>query len=156
MSEDSTGRSFERTSSNVLPHRATIAKATADFDPVYSDPFVPDEIVAARDEPKQPFFIARSTPTTSTANAVHYHGCTSADVARAAFRPGWHLENSNDIALSNDQPPNHVPRVGTIELDSLGNLLVARNLEFKKAARLRKKSQRAIAPVKEELFTFEK
>ena len=91
MSEDSTGRSFERTTSNMLPYRATIAKATADFDPVYSDPFVPNEIVAVRDEPKQPFFIARLTSTTSTAITVHYHGCTSADIARAVFRPGWHL-----------------------------------------------------------------
>ena len=117
---------------------------------------MPDEIVAVRDEPNQPFFIARLTSTTSTAITVHYHGCTSADIARAVFRPGWHLENSNEIVLSNDQPPNHVPYMGIIELDSLGNLLVARNLEFTKAARLRKKSQRAIAPVKEELFMFEK
>jgi hypothetical protein len=134
MSEDSTGRSFERTTSNMLPYRATIAKATANFDPVYSDQFVPDEIVAVRDEPKQPFFIARLTSTTSTAITVHYRGYTSADIARAVFRPGWHLKNSNGIVLSNDQPPNHAPYIGIIELDSLGNLLVARNLEFTKAA----------------------
>ena len=154
MTEDSSDRLFERTTSNMLPYRATISKNTAACDPAYSDPFVPDEIIAVRDEPNQPYFIARLLSVAAAAITVHYLGCTVADTARAVFRPGWHLENSNDVVLSDNQPPNHVPYVGSIDFDALRILLVARNLEFTKANRLRRKSQRALDPVKSQLFIF--
>ena len=72
------------------------------------------------------------------------------------FRPAWHLPGSNDIRLANNQPPNHVPYAGTLTLDSLRELLVARNLEYTAASRLRKKSQQVIAPKHDELFVFDK
>ena len=50
--------------------------------------------------------------------------------------------------------PNQVPYTGRIELDSLRELLVARNLAFTAASRLRRKSQLAIAPHIADLFIF--
>jgi hypothetical protein len=76
------------------------------------------------------------------------------DLERAVFRPSWHLPNTNDIVLSNQQPQNTIPYVGVLDFDALRQLLVARNLEFTQARRLRRKSQRILLPVHDELFVY--
>jgi hypothetical protein len=145
MTEDSSDRRFERTVLNVLPHRAT---------PFYSDPFTIDEIIAVRDDPDSPFYIAKATAINATFISVHYYGCTTRDTRRAVFRAGWHLPGSNDVTIAVAPLPNQVPYTGRIELDSLREPLVARNLAFAAASRLRRKSQLAIAPHIADLFIF--
>ena len=154
MTEDSTGRSFERTTSNILPYRSTSATTTANFDPIYSDPFVENEIIAVRDEPGQPYFIARVIAILAAGISVHYYGSKTPQMSRAIFRPGWHALNTNDVTLSTLQPPGLVPYTGTITFDALRNLIVARNLELQQSCRLRRKSLRVLAPVKDDLFIF--
>jgi hypothetical protein len=154
MTEDRTSRRFERTVLNMLPYRATSATAPAVYDPFYSDPFTIDEIVAIKDDPESPFYIARTTAINATNISVHYHGCTTRDLDRAVFRPGWHAPGSNLVTLAATCPPGNVPYTGNLQLDSLRELLVARNLEFTKGSRLKKKSQRAITPKLADLFIF--
>ena len=155
MTEDATGRKFERVSSNILPYRATSVRRHADYDPVYSDPFVIGEIIAVRDEPASPFYLASVLAISAISIQVHYLGCTQADISRSVFRFCWHTILSNIIVLSDQQPARHVHYTGSINNDSLRNLLVARNLELTATRKLRKKSQRAIANVHDELFIFD-
>jgi hypothetical protein len=156
MQEVSTSRDFERIVSNILPYRATTAKAGDNFNPVYSDPFTVGECIAVRDDPNSMFYLALVTGIAASSIAVHYHGCTHRTLDRAVFKPAWHLPQSNEIVLSVDQPALYMPYSGSLQLDALQDLLVARGLEFTKARKLRKISQRAIAPLHDELFIFEK
>ena len=156
MQEVSTSRDFERIVSNILPYRATTAKAGDNFNPVYSDPFTVGECIAVRDDPNSMFYLALVTGIAASSIAVHYHGCTHRTLDRAVFKPAWHLPQSNEIVLSVDQPALYMPYSGSLQLDALQDLLVARGLEFTKARKLRKISQRAIAPLHDELFIFDK
>ena len=152
MTQDSNGRLFERVLTNILPCRATSVLNAPAFDPATNDPFVPDEVIAVRDSPGTPFYLARISSISTADMTVHYHGCKNRDLERAVFRPSWHLPNTNDIVLSNQQPQNTIPYVGVLDFDALRQLLVARNLEFTQARRLRRKSQRILSPVHDELF----
>ena len=138
----------------MLQYRATSATAPAVYDTFYSDPFTIDEIVAIKDDPESPFYIARTTAINATNISVHYHGCTTRDLDRAVFRPGWHAPGSNLVTLAATCPPGDVPCTGNLQLDSLRESLVARNLEFTNGPRLKKKSQRAITPKLADLFIF--
>jgi hypothetical protein len=155
MTEISTGRSFERVISNILPCRAVSIRSNTTFDPTHSDPFAPGEFVAVRDAPSTPFYIAKATSINATGISAHYHGCTHRNIARAVFKPCWHAPNSNAISLALLAPANEIPCTGELQFDSLRNLLVARNLEFTNARKLRKKSERQIAPLHDELFIFD-
>ena len=59
------------------------------------------------------------------------------------------------LASRDRQPTDTIAYSGVLEFDALRELLVARNLEFTKAHRLRKMSQRVLAPSHDELFAFE-
>ena len=85
---------------------------------------------------------------------VHYFGCTQRNIERATFRPTHHFTDDNRIVLSATQPAGSHLYTGTIEFDSLRDLLVARNLQFTNAKKLRKKSQRILAPTHDELFVY--
>ena len=146
-----------------LPHRATSSSTPSTFDPFYSDPFTVNEIIAVRDEPGSMYFIARTIGTSNKDITVHYFGSTTRDTEKAIFRPCFHLPIANqlfgesgDITLATTQPADQVPYAGILELDSLRDLIVARNLVFTSAHRLRRKSQKILHPVHEELFIFEK
>ena len=154
MTEDSTSRKFERAVTNILPYRAVSTRSGPIFDPAHSDPFVPNELIAVRDEPDSPCYVALVTAIAADHITVHYHGCTSADLARAIFRPGWHLPNDNVIQLSDLAPPNLIPYTGVLQFNALRDLLVARNLELTQSNRLRRKSQRALNDSPAELFIF--
>ena len=156
MTEDATGRMFERALTNILPHRAVSAKGPAVYDPKYSDPISPHEFIAVRDSPGEPFYIATVKTINTKSIKVQYLGCTQVDLERAVFRPCWHLPNSNIIKLAVTQPNNHLACTGTLYLESLRNLLVGRNMEFTLGMRLRRKSQRIIAPMHDELFIFQR
>ena len=117
---------------------------------------MPDEVVAVRDSPGTPYYLAKVVSIAATSISVHYFGCTQRDIARSVFRPAWHLPQSDDITLSASQPPHTLPYTGILQFDSLRQLLVARNLEFTSANRLRRKSQRLLAPIHDELFVFDR
>jgi hypothetical protein len=154
MIEQSSGRQFERLISNMLPYRATSSRSAAVYVPIYSDPFLVDEFIAIRDEPNSPFYIAKVTDVTDVGICVHYYGCTNPDISRAIFRPAWHLPNSDVIILANSVPDGAVKYSGVIQFESLRNLLVARNLEMISSRRLRKKSQKLLFHIYDELFIF--
>ena len=155
MTEDATGRRFERVLTNILPHRAVSARTQAAYDPATSDPFVLGEIVAVRDEPGSPYYLASVIQIAASNITVHYFGCTQRDIQRATFRPAYHLANSDSIILSATRPADSHQYTGIIEFDSLRELLVARNLQFTNAKKLRKKSQKILAPTHDELFVFD-
>ena len=155
MTDDPTSRNFERAVANILPCRATSARSGPLFDPAHSDPFVHDELIAVRDEPDSPCYVAVVTAIAADHISVQYYGCTTADLARAIFRPGWHLPNDNAIQLADQAPPNLIAYTGTLQFNALRDLLVARNLELTQSKRLRKKSQRALNDSPADLFIFE-
>jgi hypothetical protein len=154
MTEDPTSRNFERAITNILPHRATPARSGPLFDPAHSDPFVLNEIIAVRDEPDSPCYVAVVTAIAADHISAKCCGCTTTDLSRATFRPGWHLPNDNAILLANHAPPNLVACAGTLQFNALRDLLVARNLKFTQSNRLRKKSQRALNDSPAGLFIF--
>jgi hypothetical protein len=58
------------------------------------------------------------------------------------------------ISLSHIAPMNQIPYSGTVDLKDIRHVLVARNLEFTAAWKLRFRAQRALAPVQDQLFRF--
>ncbi len=100
--DDASQRRYERVLSNLLPYHAWKAKANADaaFSPYYSDPFTEGELIAVRDDPTGPFFIARVTThsdgRTVARALLRLHGnCTcirhlQAMLARSRRRPDDH------------------------------------------------------------------
>jgi hypothetical protein len=154
MREIATRRRFERAPVNILPHNATSAPAPPSFDSFYSAPFFNDEFIAVRDEPDGPFYVAKATAVAVATIAVHYHGSTNPDTSRAKFLPCWHLPGTDSIRRSALNPENMIPHSGSLDINSLDVLLVARGLLFAATAKLRVKSQRLLAPQLEELFLF--
>ena len=77
----------------------------------------------------------------------------------AVFKPCWREVAGTDILLSWYVPSfaNFVDFVDyheTIDLKDVHTVLVARNLEFTTAGRLRFRSLRALAPFHDQLFRF--
>jgi hypothetical protein len=154
MTEESTNRRFERAVVNMLPYRASTAALPPTYDPFYSAPFQLNEMIAVRDEPNGPFYVAKAVAIAATTITVHYFGCTTQDIKRAKFLPGWHMPNSNDVVLAALSPDRHVPHSGILEIDSLDQLLVARGLLLTQSTLLRVISQRLLALQWNQLFIF--
>jgi hypothetical protein len=51
---------------------------------------------------------------------------------------------------------NFVPYAGNVDLDDIHTVLVARHIEFTKAAKLGFRALRALTPVHDQLFRFER
>lgn len=73
------------------------------------------------------------------------------------------MVHGDDIVLQwecpdwdDDGQPNFVAYSGTLDLQDVHTVLVARQLEFTKTGRLRFKSIRALAPFQDQLFRFER
>ena len=156
MDEQFTGRQFERVISNILPYRSSSVRTPVVYVPTYSDPFLIDEFVAIRDEPNSPFYIAKVTDVTESNIEVHYYGSTQPDLSRAIFRPAWHLPDSDTFLLANTAPANTVRYSEVIQLGNIRNLLVARNLEMLSSRKLRRKSQKLMFHIYDELFIFDR
>ena len=163
--DDVTHRRYERVIANLLPYQAQQAKANANanYNQQYSTPFVIGEFIAVRDEPAGPFYVAKVELLFEKTVTLHYYGCTSINLQTAVFRPCWHMVAGDDILLQWDCPdwdddgrPNFVAYSGTIDLRDIHTVLVARQLEFTKAGKLRYKSVRALAPFHDQLFRFER
>jgi len=118
-----------------------------------------DEFVAVRDEPDGPFYLAKTLRINATTTEVHHCGCSTTPngafvLSRAKFLPCWHLPGSNDVVLALAAPNNTVAHTGSIDIDSLQQLLVARSLLFTSARKLRAKSRRVLEPKVDLLFLF--
>jgi hypothetical protein len=161
--DDASKRRYERVLANLLPYHAKRAKSNPDalFSPQYSDPFVEDEVIALRDEPGGPFYIARVQDVNTASIRVHYYGCVEIALASAVFKPCWHTATGDHMTLSfevPDDPSEHelfVDYSGTLDLEDIHTVLVARKLELTKASKLRFRSLRALAPFHDQLFRFE-
>ena len=112
-------------------------------------------MIAVRDEPNGPFYIASTLAIAPTTITVHYYGCITQDIKRAKFKPGWHLPNVHDITLAAACPDQNTPYTGILEIDSLDQLLVARGILLTASSRLRVVSQRLLALQWHQLFIFE-
>ena len=154
MTEQSSNRQFERVLSNILPYRATSIRSPIVYDPLYSEPFEVSELIAIRDEPNSMFYLAVVTDVTSDEIVLHYLVCTNHDISKAIFRFSWHLPSSNTIVLSNLAPIGTIAYSGTVRLESVRNLLVARNLELTSKLRLKRKSQKILHHIYDELFIY--
>jgi hypothetical protein len=154
MTEESTNRRFERAVVNTLPHRASTPAFPPTYDPFYSAPFQLNEMIAVRDEPNGPFYVAKAIAIAATTITVHYFGCTTQDIKEAKFLPGWHLPNSNDVILAALCPDRNVPCSGILEIGSLDQPLVARGLLLTQSSLLRVISQRLIALQWHQLLIF--
>ena len=164
--DDTTQRTYERVASNILAYHAALPKTNADarrYNATYSEPFVEGEFVAIRDSPTGPFYVAQIQDVNHKHIRVHYHGTTHMVLSDAIFKPCWHAAGSEDIVLSWDVPDDgewmHLEFIdyhGIIDLKDIHTVLVARNLEFTKAGKLRFRSLHALAPFHDQLFRFTK
>jgi hypothetical protein len=121
--------------------------------------FAENEFIAIRDDPTGPFYVAQIFELTTTTITVQYFGTTQIVLADAIFKPCWHEVAGEDILLSWEIPvfENHVLFIeysGTIDLKDIHTVLIARDLQFTKAGRLRYRSLRALAPFHDQLFRF--
>jgi hypothetical protein len=93
---------------------------------------------------------------------LHYYGCTAIVLAAAVFYPCWHEIASNKIVLASECPEPYddiitfIPYSGNVNKQDIHLVMVARKLEFTKAHKLRFRSLRALAPVHDQLFRYEK
>jgi hypothetical protein len=94
---------------------------------------------------------------------LHYYGTTGIVLATAIFLPCWHKVTGTDILLNWDCPEfdnhgmlNFTPYSGEVDLESIPDVLVARNLQFTKHGKLRFRSLRALTPVHDQIFRFER
>jgi hypothetical protein len=94
---------------------------------------------------------------------LHYYGTTGIVLANAIFMPCWHEVNGTDILLNWDCPEfenhgtlNFTPYSGEVDLISIPDVLVARYIEFTKLGKLRFRSLRALTPVHDQIFRFER
>ncbi len=161
--DDTTKRRYERVISNILPYKASRAKTNADasFSQVYGTPFVLGEFIAICDEPTGPYYVALVQNVTAKILGVHYYGTTGIILADAVFKPCWNQKDSGAILSQWDEPARSdgrtrpfVPYTGEIDFKDVHTVLVARQLEFTKAGKLRFRSLRSLAPVHDQLFRF--
>jgi hypothetical protein len=162
--DDATKRRYERVVSNILPYKASQPKhnaAARSFNQIYSEPFQEEEFIAIRDTPTGPFYVTQVQDVTSNTIRVHYFGTTHMVLADAVFKPCWHEAGEEAIVLSWDVPEdsdwNHnryVDYHGIIDLKDIHTILIARQLEFTKAGKLRFRSLRVLAPFHDQLFRF--
>ncbi len=146
-----------------MPFRSVKAKsnAHANFNEVYSSPFVVGEFIAIRDNPKGPFYVAKVNDVSPATILLHYYGTTGIVLAEAIFKPCWHAAGETDIVLAWECPENCAEQrillidyTGEIDLKDVHTVLVARGLEFTKVGKLRFRSLRLLAPVHDQLFRF--
>ena len=164
MTDDTTKRRYERVVSNMAPYRAVKAKTNADahYNQHYSQPLLRGEFIAIRDDITGQFYVAEVMEVDDRTVTLHYHGCTQIVLAAAVFLPCWHEIAGDEIVLSIDCPQPYDDHItfceysGIVELKDIHLVLVARNLEFTKARKLRYSSLRALAPVHDQLFRFQR
>jgi hypothetical protein len=163
VTHDETQRTYERVISNMLPYRAKRAKANANahYNEQYSDPLKEGEIIAIRDDPKGPIYLAEVMSLQPAHVSLHYYGTTGLILVTAIFKPCWHEVSSADIILDWDPFDDDLhlslsPYSGDVNLNDIHTVLVARQLEFTKAGKLRFRSLRSLAPVHDQIFRFER
>jgi hypothetical protein len=162
--DDTSKRRYESVLANLLPYRAQKAKtnANADFNPQYSEPFAENELIALRDEPAGPVYVARVLEVSAKSITVHYYGCVEIALASAVFKPCWHAPPGDQMILDFEMPDNPddhtnvVEYSGIVDLKDIHTVLVARKLELTKASKLRFRSLRALAPFHDKLFRYAK
>ena len=82
------------------------------------------------------------------------------NLATAIFKPCWHEVGGDAMILSwecpdnEDKHPQFVDYNGQVDLKDINTVLIARQLEFTKAGKLRYRFLRALAPVHDQLFRF--
>jgi hypothetical protein len=110
-----------------------------------------------------PFYVAEVSWVHPDHITLHYWGTTGLILTSAVFKPCWHLVNTDDIVLNSDPLDQSgtglqfVPFTGDVDLSDLSTVLVvARHIEFTKAGKLRFRSLRALTPVHDQLFRFER
>jgi transposase InsO family protein len=166
VTDDTTGRSYERVASNILAYNASLPKSNSNarqYNQAYSVAVVPGEFIAVRDDATGPFYLAVILEASATTVRVHYYGTTHMILVDAIFFPCWNEAHNDSIVLAVEQPePNgrngiHYAKYwGEIDLKDLPTVLVARHLKFTKAGRLRFRSRRTLAPFHDQLFHFTK
>jgi hypothetical protein len=146
----------------MLPYRATRAKANAQFNEQYSEPLKEGEFIAIRDEPTGPIYVAEVMSVLPASISLHYYGTTGLILATAIFKPCWHEVSGTAIILDfdpGDADINHlqfIPYSGDVDLKETHTVLVACQLEFTKADKLRFRSLRSLTPVHDQIFRFER
>ncbi len=116
---------------------------------IYSQPLLEDEFIAIRDDVSEPYYIAEIMAVDAKTVNLHYYGCTEVVLAAAVFQPCWHEIASNEIVLAPECPQPYdehitfIPYSGDVDIKDIHLVLVARNLEFTKANKLRFRYLRA-------------
>jgi hypothetical protein len=84
--------------------------------------------------------------------AIHCHGTTNPDLARATFRPAWNNPTGDTLALRPTQPRGHSPWLGALDTEDLHEVIIASNLSLTSGLRLKKESATILFHLREQLF----
>jgi hypothetical protein len=114
--DDTTKRRYELVISNILPFRAVRAKsnANAQFNEIYSSPFVVDEFIAIRDEPRGPFYVALVEEVASFWLKLFSNPVGTKSPAMKSFCNGHAPSPTNGTGHSSNTPAKWIFRTCTL------------------------------------------
>ena len=154
MTEDCSGRTFQRTIINIRPFRATKTPPPPHHDLVSSAALLPSTIIAVRDTPDSAFHLAKVLHLTETLLSIHYLGTTSRPLDTAVFRLVWIAPDGRTVLKDTRPARNHSPVTGEIDAADLPDLLVASHLLLTSSGRLSRKSSRLLFHLRDQLHIY--
>jgi hypothetical protein len=154
MTEDCSGRTFQRTIINIRPFRATKTPPPPHHDLVSSAALLPSTIIAVRDTPDSAFHLAKVLHLTETLLSIHYLGTTSRPLDTAVFRLVWIAPDGRTVLKDTRPARNHFPVTGEIDAADLPDLLVASHLLLTSSGRLSRKSSRLLFHLRDQLHIY--
>jgi hypothetical protein len=152
MTEDCSDRVFQRTLSNVRPHRATKDAPPPHHGPFSNEPLAIGHLIALTDDPEGRFRLVKVMRVDEATATIHCCGTTNPDLVRATFRPVWTRASDNPVALRPTRPQGHPPWLGELDVDDLHEAIIASNLGLTSGLKLKKDSAKLLFHLRERLL----
>jgi len=157
MTEECSGRLFQRTLVNIRPFRASRSPPPPHHDLLSTVPLQPGTVIAVRrsDDLADSFDLARLTLSTETHITIAYLGTTNPNLRNATFKHVWIDPADNRTVLKPTRPArNHTQVTGEIPTEDLPDLLVATHLDLTNSGRLTAPSYRIIHHLRAQLAVY--
>jgi hypothetical protein len=151
MTEDCSGRKFQRTIINIHPFRAPTNPPAPHHDLVSAAALFPTTVIAVRDTPTSAFHLAKVTALDESLLSLHYYGTTTPSLNTAVFRLIWLAPDGRTVLKDTRPARNHSAVTGEIDSADIPDLLVASHLILTSMGRLSRKSSRLLFHLREQL-----
>jgi hypothetical protein len=154
MTEDCSGRKFQRTIINIRPFRSSANPPAPHHDLVSAISLFPSTVIAVRDTPASAFHLANVTALTENLLSLHYYGTTNPSLDSAVFRLVWLAPDGRTVLKDTRPARNHTAVTGEIDTADIPDLLVASHLILTSMGRLSRKSSRLLFHLREQLHIY--